>query len=148
MRRFTHEDHGDRTARFVLVTGDREWPTRCRRALKDGLGHRLDISQTEAPGVPEVLDGMRADDAPVIVIGPGYERAESVALARTLNEQQPDVSVVLILDSSPGLLQDAVDAGVRDVLDPSTSDVVLRGSLTLALETAGNRRRQAARPSF
>jgi pilus assembly protein CpaE len=135
MRRFNREDN--RTGKVLLVTGDREWPERFDRALEYRL--ELDISHADSTEDPDVLGRITASNAPVIVIGPGYERAEGVALARTLHEQQPDVSVVLIAESSPGLLQEAVHAGVRDVLDPSTSDIVLRGSLTLAIETAGNR---------
>lgn len=138
MRRFTQED---KRSKILLVTGDPDWPTRVKRALPHWLQHRIAVSHDAVPDVGEVLRRITAADAPVIVIGPGYERADAIALAREIGQEQPSVSVILIAESAPGFFQEVVHAGVRDVLDPSVSDAVLRGSLTLALETAGNRRR-------
>jgi pilus assembly protein CpaE len=96
----------------------------------------LDATETRAGVLREVQDR----NPSVLVVGPGRERADALALARAVDECRPDVSVILVSESSPDLLQDAVRVGVRDLVSPDSPDASLRGSLELALETATRRR--------
>jgi pilus assembly protein CpaE len=127
--------------KFLLATSDDVWPARVRHAFGENLNGDLRVMNAQSHADPDdVMRELHDTDSPVLVVGPGVESAAALALARAVDERRPDVSVILVAQSSPVLLQEAVRAGVRDVVDPTSEDGLVRGSLELALETALRRR--------
>jgi pilus assembly protein CpaE len=127
--------------KFLLATSDDVWPDRVRQAFGRTLNGDLRVLQSNKIDEPDaVMQELHDTDSPVLVVGPGVESAAALALARAVDERRPDVSVILVAESSPVLLQEAVRAGVRDVLEPDAAEGNVRGSLELALETALRRR--------
>jgi pilus assembly protein CpaE len=81
----------------------------------------------------------------VLLIGPLAPPQEVFGLAARLDVQCPGISVVLIADPSPQTWQEAMRAGVRDLLSP-TADA---GEIRVAVERAGSAaagRRRVLRP--
>ena len=77
----------------------------------DGIHHVVDRA-----GAERYLDAHRAETA-AVVVGPSVEEAESLELTAKLNEQYPELSIVLCpLDDSSSLLRAAMRAGATDVL--------------------------------
>jgi pilus assembly protein CpaE len=76
----------------------------------------------------------------VLVLGPGIGWQAALALAQAVDEHRQDVSVIMVAEPSPVLLQEALRVGVRDVVDPNASEDIVRGSLALAFDTAVRRR--------
>ncbi len=79
-------------------------------------------------------------DADVLVVGPDIAMPDALRLAQAVDDERPDVSVVLMASPSAELLEQAVRVGVRDVVDPASAPDIVRSSLERAMETAGRRR--------
>lgn len=130
-----------------LAIGERDWFKQLRKVLGPELGHKVGLFADVSAASETVLRELQNRNSSVLVLGPACESVDALALARAVDECRPDISVILIAESSPALLQDAVRAGVRDLLSPDASDASLRGSLEVALETA-TRRRAALRTAL
>ena len=129
-------------SRLVLATASTEFEDRVRSALDDTNGGNVrywrdgilrgDPSRT----VKELVNG----GADVVALGPGLPPETALELARALDLDCPEVSVVIVADPSPRLLQAALRAGARDVIAPDAPDHELRDAFQLALGTATQRR--------
>jgi pilus assembly protein CpaE len=127
--------------KFLLATCDTVWPARVRDVLGDaGKGHLLVLSGPGLDDAGELLRELRDTDSPVLVLGPGIGRQAALALVQAIGEHRQDVSVILVAEPSPVLLQEALRVGARDVVDPKASEDIVRGALALAYETAVQRR--------
>jgi pilus assembly protein CpaE len=127
--------------KILLATDDEQWPLWVGNAFDNQLNG--DLRTTSLLGFDTLETTLRelGDlDPEILVVGPDIDAADALSLARTVDEHRPDVSVVLIAAPSPGLLEQAVRVGVRDVIDPFSPPEVLRSSLEQALETSGRRR--------
>ncbi len=126
---------------YLAVSADKAWWSQLRKVFRSAIHGDRDVVRIRHSDPDAVVRELRDTHALVLVVGPGVDHDASLALARVVNEQRPDVSVVLIAQSSPLLLQEAVRLGVRDVLDPAMAPSVLSASLDLALESARHRSR-------
>ena len=124
---------------FLLVGSDREGLKHLRKVLGPELGGEVELL-ADATNASTVLRELQDRNASVLIVAPGCPSADALELARAVDEYRPDISVILIAESSPAMLQDAVRAGVRDLLSPDAPHASLRGSLEVALETATRRR--------
>lgn len=128
--------------RVLLATPHAGYEQRLRRAF----GHQLDgqLRRWDMAGVgsdPKALLGELGDLAPAVVaIGPDVALPVSLELARLLDVERPEVSVVLITDPSPELYEQAVGSGVRDVLAPDAVDAQVTAVFERAIEVAVRRR--------
>jgi pilus assembly protein CpaE len=86
----------------------------------------------------QLLDGELPD---VLVIGPNAAVGEALSLAGRLDVQAPGISVVLVAEPAPELWQDAMRAGIRDVVEPWADVAALRAALEHAASAASGRRR-------
>jgi pilus assembly protein CpaE len=86
----------------------------------------------------QLLDGELPD---VLVIGPVAPVAEALTLAGRLDVQAPGISVVLVAEPSPETWQDAMRAGIRDVVPPWADVPALRTAVEHAAAAAAGRRR-------
>jgi pilus assembly protein CpaE len=128
--------------RVLLATPHAGYEQRVRRAFGESLNGELRRWDVEPSAVtPEGLLRQLADSAPdVVAIGPDVEIEEALALARQLEQDRPEISVLLVSEPSPELWQQALRAGIRDVLAPDAVDVDLRAAFDRAMELSARRR--------
>ncbi|WP_138731586.1 AAA family ATPase [Modestobacter excelsi] len=119
----------------------------CRRvhAAVDGDVHVLPAGRL--PGDParlfeQLVDGELPE---VLVIGPEAPAEDVLGLAARLDVQCPGISVLLLARPEPALMQAAMRAGIRDLLDPAADAPEIRAAVERAAAAAAGRRR-ALRP--
>jgi pilus assembly protein CpaE len=131
-------------SRVVLGAADDELVRRVEEAT-DGDVHVLPAGRLPADPArlfEQLVDGELPE---VLLVGPLAPPQEVFGLAARLDVQCPGISVVLIADPSPQTWQEAMRAGVRDLLSP-TADA---GEIRVAVERAGSAaagRRRVLRP--
>jgi pilus assembly protein CpaE len=129
-------------SRLVLATENTDFEDRVRRAFDGGLNGDLRywrdgmLRGDPARAVTELVNG----GADVVAIGPGLPADSALELVRAFDHHRPEISVVMVAEPSPALLQSALRAGARDVIAPDASQAELRSVLELALGAAQHRR--------
>lgn len=86
-----------------------------------------------------------AGDADVVIVDGTVDADRAFAIAQELDDNRPDVTVVLHLEPAPEVFSRAMQVGVRDVLQPGADDDRIREAVKRALEVA-ERRQQTMRP--
>jgi pilus assembly protein CpaE len=129
--------------RILLATPFAGYEQRVRQAFDDSLNGQLrrldpDVVRSSAADVLRQLHTLTPD---VVAIGPGLEIEQALELARHLELERPEISILLVSEPSTELWQQAVRAGIRDVLDPEAMDADIRGTFDRALEVSERRRR-------
>ena len=128
-------------SKILLATSDDAWHTRVRDAFGGELNgdlHAVRFATNDA--LDATLHELGSVDPDVLVVGPEVAMLDALRLAEAVDDQRPDVSVVLIAAPSAELFEQAVRVGVRDVVDPMSAPEVVRSALERAMETAGRRR--------
>ncbi|PRY47446.1 pilus assembly protein CpaE [Geodermatophilus tzadiensis] len=132
-------------SRIVLAAADQEL---CGRVLAAADGDVHVLPPGRLPSDParlfeQLWDGELPD---VLVVGPEAAPAEALSLAARLDVQCPGISVVLVAAATPELWQEAMRAGIRDLLAPDARVEDLRAAIDRAGAAAAGRRR-VLRPS-
>jgi Flp pilus assembly CpaE family ATPase len=115
----------------------------CQRVLTAADGDVHVLPAGRLPGDParlfeQLLDGELPE---VLVIGPDAPAEQVLTLAARLDAQCPGISVLLVARPEPALLQAAMRAGIRDLLDPASDAAEIRAALERAAQAAAGRRR-------
>jgi len=131
-------------SRVVLAAASDDLRQRVHAAA-DGDVHVLPAGRL--PGDParlfeQLLDGELPE---VLVIGPEAPADQVLGLAARLDAQCPGISVLLVARPEPELLQAAMRAGIRDLVDPAADAADIRNVIDRAAAAAAGRRR-ALRP--
>ena len=84
---------------------------------------------------------LTAEGPDVIAIGPNVPVEVALEVAVAIEEEHPEIGVILIAEPAPDLWEKALHSGVRDVLLPDASDEKIRTSLMRVLDAAERRRR-------
>lgn len=92
----------------------------------------------------KVVDDAADAGASVACIGPGIDMESALELAEAFDRHRPDICVILVAEPSATQWQDALRAGVRDVVSPAAARGELASAMARALETAASRRRPSA----
>ncbi len=129
--------------RILLATPHAGYEQRVRQAYGESLNgelRRIDLDRGEvsADALLARLDGLTPD---VVAIGPEVELEDALGVARGLELHRPEISVLLVSEPSESLWQQALRAGVRDVVAPDANEGELRGVFDRAIEVAAQRRR-------
>lgn len=128
--------------RVLLVTPHAGYEQRVRRAFGAELNgdlRRWDLDETAVS--PKGLVEQLAQSTPdVVAIGPDVALGDALALARQLELERPEISVLLINEPTPALWQDALRAGIRDILAPDAVDADVRTAFDRALDVSARRR--------
>jgi len=108
---------------IVLATTSLAFEQRARRALGSANGEvtRYDSEVMYLDAVAAAKD-MASRNPAVVVIGPNVAVDAALGLAQALDEEHPEIEVVLVADPTPDLWEAALRAGVRDVLTPDADD--------------------------
>jgi pilus assembly protein CpaE len=127
-------------SRVVLAAADEELALRVKHAAD---GDVTVLPPGRLPADParlfeQLVDGELPD---VLVIGPLAQAGEALSLASRLDVQAPGISVVMVTQATPELWQEAMRAGVRDLLPPGLEPAELRLAIDRAGSAASGRRR-------
>lgn len=91
----------------------------------------------------KVVDDAADAGATVACIGPGIDMDSALVLAEAFDRHRPDICVILVAEPSATQWQDALRAGVRDVVSPTAERSELVAAMARAVGTAELRRRPA-----
>ncbi len=124
----------------LLVTPDTDFEAQVKQAF-DG---ELEAERWWDPMLPRLQPDQAAQavatGAPaVVVLGPGVATRTALALAGALDVLHPEICVVVVARATAHLWEQALRAGVREILDPGASDEELRHALERAGATAARR---------
>jgi Flp pilus assembly CpaE family ATPase len=127
-------------SRVVLAAAGEDLRSRVHGAA-DGDVHVLPAGRL--PGDPARLFEQLTDgELPeVLVIGPEAPAEQVLGLAARLDVQCPGISVLLVARPEPELLQAAMRAGIRDLLDPAADAAEIGTAIDRAASAAAGRRR-------
>ncbi|HEX2782348.1 MAG TPA: AAA family ATPase, partial [Ilumatobacteraceae bacterium] len=89
-----------------------------------------------------LANSLLEDDPLVVCLAPDVPESLALDVSRLLDEDHPDVAVVLVRVPTPELWREAARCGVRDIIDPDAADTELVPAVTLAAER-GERLRAA-----
>ncbi|MCG2621612.1 AAA family ATPase [Arthrobacter sp. I2-34] len=130
-------------SRFILITAAPDFEGRLRQAMSGSLAGTLQVLPPEVMrgGTEAIVPRDSSQGPEVLFLGPGLDLPQALELARTLDLKHPEISLVLVADSSHELALAAMQAGVRDVLAPAADDAELRQLLERACLAAASRRR-------
>jgi pilus assembly protein CpaE len=124
----------------VLGAADEELVLRVKEAT-DGDVHVLPTGRLPADPArlfEQLVDGELPE---VLLIGPQAAPQEVFGLAARLDVQCPGITVVLVAEPTPETWQEAMRAGVRDLLPPTTDARAIRAAVERAGAAAAGRRR-------
>lgn len=128
---------------YLLATPDAEFEQRIRTALS-GVAPTLHLTRVEA--VSDIGAALKSASTPVdvVAVGPGIALDEALTAAHQLDLGHPEVSVLLVAEPSPTLWQQALRAGVRDVVELSSPDAELAEVFERAADKVARRRAHLA----
>ena len=133
-------------SRVVLAGADEDLILRVKQAAD---GDVTVLPPGRLPGDParlfeQLVDGELPD---VLLVGPHAPAPEVLTLAARLDVQSPGIAVVLMAEPSPQMLQAAMRAGIRDLLDPASDVPEIRAAVDRAAQAAAGRRRVLRPPA-
>ena len=129
----------------LLVTPDTDFEDQVKRAFDGELDAERWWDGRLARLPAETAAREIASHQPeVAVIGPGVPAPVAVALAEALDHLFPEVCVVLVLQASREVWEQALRAGVREIITPGADDVEVAQALTRAGAAAARRYAGAA----
>ena len=111
----------------ILATTSLAFEQRTRKALgaQNGSLTRYDSEVMYIDPLAAVKD-IAKGNPDVLLIGPNVALEASLALAAAMDEEHPEIEVVLVADPTPELWKAAVQSGVRDVLTPEAGGDEIR----------------------
>ncbi|MDQ3530678.1 MAG: AAA family ATPase [Actinomycetota bacterium] len=129
--------------RITLATDDVAFERHLRESFPQTLNgdlRRVQSLPSAAAAAVEELAGHRGSSIKVVALGPGMELDAALDIAHRLDVERPEVSVVLVAEASPELLEQALRAGVRDVLSPFAPAEQVHAAFERAMSLASRRR--------
>jgi pilus assembly protein CpaE len=128
--------------RILLATPHAGYEQRVRRAFGDTLNGEVRRWDVDRGGVAAdgLLTQLAAGNPDVVAIGPDVDVEVALELARRLEYDRPEISVLLVSEPTGELWQHALRAGVRDVLAPDAIDAHVRETFERTIELAARRR--------
>lgn len=126
----------------VLATDNIEFADRVQKALGETDGRLRWWSDDLRDGIDQagIVKSLVADNPTVIALGPGIDDDVAIAVATLIDQEHPEVSVILIAKSTPELLESALRAGVRDVVSADAGQAEIQKALWRATASAERRR--------
>lgn len=128
---------------LLLTACDIELITRVRAALEAAAIR--DIVRSDDP--TGVLDRMDAERPLVVAIGPAIEDEAAISLAGAIERRHPDVAVVLLAQPTSAVWEQALRAGIREIVAPDASPEAMRNSFERAMEVGRRRQSNSVAPT-
>ena len=127
--------------RFLLLGGTDEFRESVESAYASGAPVDIELMKSTSYEPDVVLEIVRV--APdLVAVGPAINDGDALKFVEEIDRVAPQISVVMIADSSSELWPEALRAGVRDIISPLTTGAKLRDCLDRAVE-AGRRLRDS-----
>lgn len=129
-------------SRIVLATADEGLEAQVREAFGESLnGHLRRWMRDLEEGEPADLVGDLVNDAPdVVAFGADVSVDTALRLARVLDRDRPEITVMLVTKPNQKIWEQAMKAGVEVVISPEAGGDELREEFERALESADRRR--------
>ncbi len=123
---------------IVLADPDRRFQTR----VADSVGRKDDVHVVDSVLMLDKVMHDKSGEVSVVILGPNLGMEEAFEVSRRVQTSMSDVSVILVANAlTPDVLQQAIRAGVRDVLPAAFTGAQLLDSLSraeaLALQLRG-----------
>lgn len=133
-------------SRFLFIGSDAAFEQKLRLAVAGGLsGDVSTISAgTAMTDTQDLLGLVMANRPEVIVLGPDLVTEDAMRLAMVLDLQIPGLSVVLVVETTPEIVLQAMRSGVRDVMSPVADIPSIRILLERASQVFASRYRSLA----
>jgi len=131
----------------ILVTPDSDFEGQVKRAFDGDFAAERCWDQMIAKlhpreAVKAIVDA--SQDPTVVVLGPKLATPAALALAEQFDILHPEICVVLVARATPRLWEQALRAGVREIIGEGADDEELRQSLTRAGAAAARRQATSA----
>ena len=125
------------TDAVLLVTSSAPWRETVEAASRDAQSR---IVSVEGSDPQSLLREVKVVDPLVVAVGPDLPLEDAIALCRAVDEEHPEICVVLVARPEAAVFEQALRAGVRDLLDPGSAPHEVAEVLDRARETARRRR--------
>lgn len=125
---------------IMLAASTAAFEDRLRNSFGGALNGSLRRLDTELTTSEQIIAAIADASPAVVALGPDMPVDEALAVAQGLDATHPEISVLLVGERSPEILEAALRAGVRDIVLPGAADEELRSSFDRALEIARRRR--------
>lgn len=136
-------------SRFNVITTSPEFERRVRAAANGSLtGTVQSIPSIPFPSGPEeILGRQTGEPLEVILLGPGVPVDKAIKLASVFDLMYPEISVILVHETTEVVAVQAMRSGVRDLLNPDADTDTVRVMLERASLAAASRRRGLTPPN-
>lgn len=136
-------------SRFVVITAEQPFQRKVQAAVKGALHGSVQILPPSAMlgGPQELFSKLTGEPPEVLVLGPGLPEDDALKLATVFDLQYPEISLVLVEDTAPEQVINAMRAGIRDIVSPSADIDQLRILLERACLASAGRRRGLVAPA-
>jgi len=127
---------------ITLATGDELFEARVRQAMNGTVAADVKTwSASQLTGNPvRAAQQLTADHSEIVVVGPEVPLESALELLRVLDTNHPEVTVMLVAEPTARVLEQALRAGVRDVVSPGSDDDELHDALERVAKAAGRRK--------
>jgi len=131
---------------LYLATADRDWEERVREAFAGAFPGEIGSWSfaSHGPDLDGVVREIGALGVGVVAVGPDLDEPSALELCARIDDAHPEVCVLLVAKPGGDLFQQALRAGVRDIIDPDAPRTEIRGIIDRARETATRRRTNVA----
>ena len=130
----------------VLATSSAAFEQKVRRAFGTSINGSVQRQHSEGmfSDTLAVAKFLSSSNPDVIAIGPNVPVELALEATRAIEDERPEIGVILVAEATSDLWERALHAGARDVLVPDASDDQIRKTFNRVLETAERRRRNLA----
>lgn len=130
-------------SRFVLISPNSDFERRLRQATSGALPGEVQCLPPEVLSKQpnEILSQLTPEKPQVLILGPDLPLDDALRLATVFDVQYPEISLILVAESHPDLIMQAMRAGVRDVLHPAEDVANIRMLLERACQAFASRSR-------
>ncbi|MDH3752250.1 MAG: P-loop NTPase [Acidimicrobiia bacterium] len=118
----------------VLASAETAFEDRIRSAFNGTLNGQL--ARISEPNVDRLID----QDPAIIALGPDLQVDEMLTVVEEIDRRRPEITVMMIVEPTASLWERALRAGARDLIDPETSDELLREAIERAMKRSTRQR--------
>jgi pilus assembly protein CpaE len=131
---------------IVLATSSAAFEQRVRRALGGQLNGSLRRWQSEIMYMDSLaaVKELAAEGPDVVAIGPNVAVDLALEVAKAIDTERPEINVILVAETVPGIWEQALRAGVREVIAPDAGDADIKAAFDRVLEVSVRRRQNLA----
>jgi len=122
-------------AKILLATPDEGFGNRLQIAF-DGTERELHHTTLDLGDLTdhEVMLDLTSRDPDIITLGPDLPLERALGVVRLLDDERPDIGILLVAEPTTDTWERAIGAGARAVIAPDSSEEHVRGAIDLAMD--------------